>query len=319
MTTIVLLLGHRGHLRRHLPVADRDRRLHQRGPRRLQVAGRASRRSPPRPQAMQEELDPSFKDRVLTPLLDRFIGLGKRLTPADYAERIQHKLDVAGNPPGWTVDRVVSLKVVGIGVGARRGPAARACCSARDPRQCSACMVVGASAGLLRPEPLPLPEGLRPHRSRCSGRCPTPSTCSRSRSRPASASTPRCPRWPATPTARWPSEFARVLQEMQIGLGRLGALRALGERSALPDLRSLHLGDGAGRRLRHPGRPGAAGAVRARSGSSAGNAPRSRPRRSPVKIMIPLVLFILPCLFIAVLGPAVIGMMGAFGGGGALN
>ncbi len=35
--------------------------------------------------------------------------------------------------------------------------------------------------------------------------------------------------------------------------------------------------------------------------------------------MIPLVLFILPSLFVAVIGPAVIGMIGVFGGGGALN
>src|ERR1700754_3709850 len=69
------------------------------------------------PDALKKDLDPTFNDRVLTPLLARFVGLGRRLTPNDYAERIQHKLDVAGNPPGWTVDRIVSLKVVGIGVG----------------------------------------------------------------------------------------------------------------------------------------------------------------------------------------------------------
>jgi tight adherence protein C len=39
-------------------------------------------------------------------------------------------------------------------------------------------------------------------------------------------------------------------------------------------------------------------------------------QKVPVKIMIPLVLFILPCLFIAVIGPAVISMMTTFSGGG---
>ena len=33
----------------------------------------------------------------------------------------------------------------------------------------------------------------------------------------------------------------------------------------------------------------------------------------PVKIMIPLVLFILPSLFVAVLGPAIISMVNTFG------
>src|SRR3954462_13233369 len=73
------------------------------------------------PDVMKKEGDPSFNERVLTPLLARFVGIGRRLTPKDYAERIQGKLDVAGNPPGMTVDRIVSLKVVGIGLGVAAG------------------------------------------------------------------------------------------------------------------------------------------------------------------------------------------------------
>src|SRR4051794_12353943 len=69
------------------------------------------------PQALQDELQPTFSNRVLVPMLDRLVGIGRRLTPSDYAERIHHKLNVAGNPTGWTVERVMSLKALGIGGG----------------------------------------------------------------------------------------------------------------------------------------------------------------------------------------------------------
>ncbi len=66
------------------------------------------------PPEMQRELAPSFQDRVLGPLLDRSLAMGKRVTRSDNTERIRHKLEVAGNPSGWTVDRVTSLKFLGL-------------------------------------------------------------------------------------------------------------------------------------------------------------------------------------------------------------
>ena len=36
----------------------------------------------------------------------------ERLTGGDSAERIRHKLDLAGNPRGLTVDRIISAKVM---------------------------------------------------------------------------------------------------------------------------------------------------------------------------------------------------------------
>ncbi len=131
------------------------------------------------PQAMKEELDPSFNDRVLTPLLSRLTGLGKRLTPRDYAERIARKLDVAGNPPGWTVDRIVSLKVLGIGVGVVAGALlafllSLGPCAARWPSRSRASWATTVpTSGCTRRATT----GQR----RCSGRSPTPWTSSPSR------------------------------------------------------------------------------------------------------------------------------------------
>jgi tight adherence protein C len=114
------------------------------------------------------------------------------------------------------------------------------------------------------------------------------------------------------------AEFARVLQEMQIGLGRANALRALGDRSNLPDLRSFcsamvqadAFGIPVGQVLRVQ-----SSEIRVKRRQRA----EEMAQKIPVKIMIPLVLFILPSLFIAVLGPAIIKMIGMFGSGGALS
>jgi tight adherence protein C len=111
------------------------------------------------------------------------------------------------------------------------------------------------------------------------------------------------------------NEFARVLQEMQIGLGRAQALRALGERSTLPDLRSFasamvqadSFGIPIGQVLRVQ-----SDEMRVKRRQRA----EEQAQKVPVKILLPLMACILPCLFIVVIGPAVIGLMGVFGEGG---
>lgn len=65
------------------------------------------------PKELTEEIDRPFDERVLGPLHDRALAVGRRLSGADTADRIRHKLDLAGNPPGWTVDRVLAGKIIG--------------------------------------------------------------------------------------------------------------------------------------------------------------------------------------------------------------
>ena len=72
-----------------------------------------------------------------------------------------------------------------------------------------------------------------------AGRCPTRSTCSPSRSSPASGSTRPLSQVARNTEGPLADEFARMLQEMQIGRSRTDALRSLADRTNLPDLRAF--------------------------------------------------------------------------------
>jgi tight adherence protein C len=106
-------------------------------------------------------------------------------------------------------------------------------------------------------------------------------------------------------------EFSRLLQEMQIGVGRIDAMRAMAERSTIADLRSFclamvqadQLGIPVGRVLRVQSKE-----MRVKRRQRA----EEKAQKVPVKIMVPLVLFIMPCLFIVVIGPGAITMVRAF-------
>src|SRR3954471_7761853 len=268
------------------------------------------------PDVMKKELDPSFNDRVVSPVLARFVGIGRRLTPKDYAERIQGKLDVAGNPPGMTVDRIVSMKVVGIGVGAVGG-LLLALLLGLGGLQLVVALVAGGVLGYYAPNLYVYQKG---HDRTAQLQRDLPDaldllSISVEAGLGFDAALAQVARNTEGPLAQ---ELARVLQEMQIGLGRSAALRALGERSTLPDLRSFtsamvqadSFGIPVGQVLRVQ-----SAEIRVKRRQRA----EEQAQKVPVKMMIPLVLFILPCLFIAVIGPAIIRMVSTFGSGGALN
>jgi tight adherence protein C len=108
-------------------------------------------------------------------------------------------------------------------------------------------------------------------------------------------------------------EFARMLQEMQIGRGRSDALRSLAERTNLPDMRGFvsamvqadAFGIPVGQVLRVQ-----SSEIRVKRRQWA----EEMAQKVPVKILVPLIFCILPTLFIAVLGPAGISIMDNFSG-----
>jgi tight adherence protein C len=262
------------------------------------------------PDSMRKELEPSFNVRVVAPLLNRFVGIGRRLTPGDYADKIRKRLDVAGNPPGWTPDRVISLKFVGLVLAP--GAAIFGCLSLFQ-KGLMFTLGVGAAAALLgymapnlylhqlgtvRTEKMrkALPDAL------------DLLTISVEAGLGFDSAIQQVARNTEGPLA---SEFARVLQEMQIGMGRSQALRALGDRSTLSDLRAFAsamvqadaFGIPIGKVLRVQ-----SSEIRIKRRQAA----EEKAQKVAVKIMVPLVLCILPGLFIAVLGPAAISIMAMF-------
>jgi tight adherence protein C len=108
-------------------------------------------------------------------------------------------------------------------------------------------------------------------------------------------------------------EFARMLREMQIGQSRSDALRSLAERTSVAELRSFvsamvqadAFGIPIGQVLRIQ-----SSEIRVKRRQRA----EEKAMQVPVKITIPLIFCILPCLFIAVMGPAAISVMENFSG-----
>lgn len=111
-------------------------------------------------------------------------------------------------------------------------------------------------------------------------------------------------------------EFALVLHEMRIGEGRSAALKNMADRVAVPEVAQFcraivqadQLGIALSRILRVQSHD-----MRIRRQLTA----EERAMKAPVKMLFPTVIFIFPALFVVALGPAVLGIMKAFSGGGA--
>ena len=263
------------------------------------------------PKEMKKELDAPFADRVLNPLLARAQGLGRRLTPADANERIYQKLELAGNPRGWTADRVSAGKVVGF-FGALILSLLVALAVGLPFLPTLGFVMAASVAGYMAPN-LYLYQRAYDRAAVMQKALPDAIdllTISVESGLGFDAAVAQVARNTDGPLAE---EFARMLQEMQIGRGRSDALRSMAERTNLPDLRGFvgamvqadAFGIPVGQVLRVQ-----SAEIRVKKRQWA----EEQAQKVPVKILIPLIFCILPCLFIAVLGPAAITIMDNFNG-----
>ena len=263
------------------------------------------------PEEMKLELEPNFSDRVLFPVLARAQRMGRRLTPEDASDRIREKLDLAGNPKGWTVERVMAGKVVGFAAGLMFSLVIAL--AMRLGFLPTLAVVVGASlVGYLAPN-MYLYQQTHDRSEKLQKALPDAIDLLTISVESGLGFDAACAQVSKNTDGPLAEEFARMLQEMQIGRGRSEALRSLADRTNLPDLRSFvsamvqadAFGIPVGQVLRVQ-----SSEIRVKRRQWA----EEMAQKVPVKILVPLIFCILPCLFIAVMGPAAIHMMDSFSG-----
>jgi tight adherence protein C len=248
----------------------------------------------------QEMLAP-MSERVVAPLLEGLTGVATRFTPKGYGEKVAQKLVHAGNPPNLNVDKILVLKLVGlvsivfwlpvmlmlnfqgplllIGVGVLWGVSFmypdvllnrkiedRQKEISRKLPDILDLLVISVEAGL----------GFEQALDR---------TCT------------------AVPGAL-SDEFRRMLHEIRIGSTRADALRAMADRSDVPELRGFILamlqadtfGVSISRLLRSQ-----ADEMRIKRRLMA----QEKAQKAPVKMLFPLIACIFPAMMSVLLGPAV--------------
>ena len=232
--------------------------------------------------------------------------LTRRLSSQRAGSRLQLLLDKAGNPRGWTVERMQALKglgLIGLGtLGALIG-------SSSGARLVFFALFAGA-AGFWLPDVLVYNKGVK-RQEQIQKTLPDALdllTVSVEAGLGFDAALSQVARNTEGPIA---GEFVRALQEMQIGKSRREALRGLGERTTVPDLKAFAsaivqadtLGIPIANVLREQARE-----MRLKRQQRA----EEQAQKVTVKIMIPVVLCILPSLLIVVVGPGAISIVHAF-------
>lgn len=263
------------------------------------------------PSVLKEEIERPFAERVIAPLGERLVGLGRRLVRADTAAKLQYRLNVAGNPPAWDVNRILGLKVLGLGIFASLGFLYLLGMSWPFYRVVVATALAGAF-GYSLPNILLFNAGQKREKLMRNALPDAMDllTISVEAGLGFDAAVSRVAKNGEGPLNQ---EFARLLQEMQLGVGRVDAMRAMADRTSLPDLKSFcsamiqadSLGIPIARVLRIQSQE-----MRTKRRQRA----EEKAQQVPVRIMIPLVLFILPCLFLVILGPAGIQIAETFSG-----
>jgi tight adherence protein C len=260
----------------------------------------------------QEQLKTSSLDRLIFPFAAKVVSTVTRHTPLDLYRRVNRLIELAGNPPALTAERIVAFKIVGGIVGVVVGILMAPLLPFTGFWVPVMSVVVFSLAGYTFPS-----AGLasRATKRQKEIRKALPDTMdlltiSVEAGLGFDAALAQVVKNVPGPLSE---EIARMLQEMQIGVTRAEALRHLNDRTDVPELDGFVLSmiqaDKYG--------VGVAKVLRAQS-TDLRQKRRQRAeevaQKVPLKLLFPMIFLVLPALFIVILGPGAIQVYETFFG-----
>lgn len=258
-----------------------------------------------------QELLVPLAERAFKPILGGLTGLGRKYTPVGYVDTVKLKLVRAGKPEPEEADRFLAIRVITVAL----VPVVFVVNYLVNPLDMSGTLhhaIFGlvAMALILGPDAI-LNRNVEERQYTLRTTLPDIMDLLVISVEAGLGFEQAIDRVVTSVPGPLSEEFGRMLGEVRAGATRSDAMRALDERTDIPEIRSFVMailqadtfGVPIGRVLRSQ-----ADEMRIRRRQFA----QERAQKAPVKMMVPMVFCIFPSLFVVVLGPAMISIREAF-------
>jgi tight adherence protein C len=257
----------------------------------------------------EEEMGLPIAARVFAPLGKATSDLARRFTPVGYVDGVRRKIVLAGSPPGYEVDRFLTLKLLGV-ASVIVWIVLAAMFLGEHPAMAILMVILASGICIFGPDIL-LDGKITRRREEIERRLPDTLDLLVISVEAGLGFEQALERTAAAVPGPLSEESRRMLQETRMGASRADALRALDERTQVDDLRTFILamlqadafGVSVARILR-----GQADEIRIRRRQHA----QELSQKAPIKMLFPLAVCIFPAIFVVVLLPAAIQVFEAF-------
>ena len=247
----------------------------------------------------------SIGDRLVVPFLTGMKRIALRFSPSGTVKRLTRLLDLAGNPPALTIERLLGFKGAGLLLGGFLGLFFGGL-SLRG----LVFGAVGGTAGFFLPDLMIMNTGAKRQdvlRRGLADALDMLTVCVEA-GQGFDGAILHVAQAVEGPVA---GEFARVLAEIQIGKSRAAAFSSLAARTKVPEIRTFVSALVQADRLGLP----IGGVLREQSVQMRlirRQRAEEKAQKVPIKILFPMLLCIFPAMFIVIIGPGAIRMVEVF-------